>query len=715
MKEELNQALALHKKGLINEAEKIYLNLIKTDKNNPSLMQLLGTLYLQKKNYTLSEEYFLKGLNLEPENASILNNLGILNKQKNKIEKSLDYFTLNIKKNNFLNSWINKSNILLENKNYIEGLDFTKKALLKYPNNTKLNNNFALFLFENGFKDDALKLYRDLDNKNIHSIESYLNYANILKQIKNFSDAIDILNKVLLININNLNALRLRADIYKRLLEFDKAEHDLLKIISIENLNIPASKDLVELYIDTKNYKKALSHCDLMISKDIEIDFFLLKKIISNINSANWIDIKNELEIVNKKFDLEKTTLDPLSLKYFNDNPLLQKKLTENFWKNKTKYRYLSNIQFEEKIQKDNSKIRIGYFSADFNNHAVFQLIQDLFVNHNKSKFEIYAYSFLNKKGSSRDKIISNVNKFIDVENFMDEELIKLVKSDCLDIAIDLSGYTKNNRSYLFEHDIAKIKINYLGYPGTMGTEKYDYIIADKLIIPKEHFDYYSEKVIYMPEIYQPFSPEKFDMKIERSEFHLPKDAFILGCFSRIEKILPNVFDIWMKILNKHKDIYLALCIKDEFVKSNIKIYCDTNNFDYERIIFLEPIEHKNNLRRISTFDLYLDTFPYNGHTGISDSLFQSCVPTISFTGNSFASRVSYSLLCSLKLSQLISYNKKDYFDKIDYFCTERSEIKKIKDYLIEFKENNFNRMIKFTNDFEELIVSALMEYEKKI
>ena len=204
-------------------------------------------------------------------------------------------------------------------------------------------------------------------------------------------------------------------------------------------------------------------------------------------------------------------------------------------------------------------------------------------------------------------------------------------------------------------------------------------------------------------------------MKIERSEFHLPKDEFILGCFSRIEKILPNVFDIWMKILNKHKDVYLALCIKDEFVKSNIKIYCDTNNFDYERIIFLEPIEHKNNLRRISTFDLYLDTFPYNGHTGISDSLFQSCVPTISFTGNSFASRVSYSLLCSLKLSQLISYNQKDYFDKIDYFCTERSEIKKIKDYLVEFKENNINRMIKFTNDFEELLVSALLEYEKKI
>ena len=392
---------------------------------------------------------------------------------------------------------------------------------------------------------------------------------------------------------------------------------------------------------------------------------------------------------------------------------MIQKKLTENYWNKKSKHQFLSQIKINDKKNKKKSKIRIGYFSADFNNHAVFQLIQDLFVYHNKLNFEIYAYSFLKKVGPSRDKIIANVNKFIDVDNFSDEKLIKLVKSDCLDIAIDLSGYTKNNRSYLFEYNISKIKINYLGYPGSMGTKKYNYIIADKNIIPEEHSNYYSEKVIYMPETYQPFSPKLFDMKVKRSEFNLPERSFILGCFSRIEKILPNIFDLWMKILNKHKDVYLALCIKDDIVKTNIKIYCERENFDFRRIIFLNPIEHTDNLRRISTFDLYIDTFPYNGHTGISDSLFQSCVPTISFTGNSFASRVSYSLLCYLKLKKLVAYNENDYFNKIDYYCSNKDELKKIKEYLINFKQNNANRMKKFTKDFEDLMANVLFEYKK--
>ena len=110
---------------------------------------------------------------------------------------------------------------------------------------------------------------------------------------------------------------------------------------------------------------------------------------------------------------------------------------------------------------------------------------------------------------------------------------------------------------------------------------------------------------------------------------------------------------------------------------------------------------------------MYLDTYPYNGHTGISDSLFQSCVPTISFTGNSFASRVSYSLLCSLELKRLISNNEEEYFNKIDYYCTNRNELKKIRDYLIKFKERNFTRMVKFTKDFEDLIISILLKDKK--
>ena len=137
--------------------------------------------------------------------------------------------------------------------------------------------------------------------------------------------------------------------------------------------------------------------------------------------------------------------------------------------------------------------------------------------------------------------------------------------------------------------------------------------------------------------------------------------------------------------------------------------------FKYENIIFLSTIKHEDNLRRISTFDLYLDTFPYNGHTGISDSLFQSCVPTISYNGKSFASRVSLSLLNTIKLPELVTFSDKEYFEKIDYYYTNKDQLKKIKKYLLNYKNNNKNRMKGFTIDFEKLIVSIFLKYNKKI
>ena len=460
---------------------------------------------------------------------------------------------------------------------------------------------------------------------------------------------------------------------------------------------------IVELYIDFKKHEMALPFCN-NVDENIEKDFFLSKRIQAKIYIGDWKDLYNEIEILNQNIDSENVSINPLSLKYINDNALIQKKFTENFWNLKPKNNYLSKISSTERKDANNSKIRIGYFSGDFRNHAVFHLVQDLFVNHDKSKFEVFAYSSFYQQDICRDKIVQNVDKFFDLDDLSDEEIIKLIKTHNLDFAIDLSGYTVHNKSHLFEYNISKIKINYLGYPGTMGTKKYDYIIADKNIIPEDHFKYYSENVIHMPETYQPFSPKEFEIIDDRSKFNLPNDAFILGCFSRIEKILPNVFDIWMNVLNKHSDCYLALCINNMKVIKNIENYCLIKNFDFTRIIFLDPISHEDNLLRISNFDLYLDTYPYNGHTAISDSLFQSCVPTISFSGNSFASRVSLSLLNSLKLQKLVTFSEEDYHNKILYYCSNRNELKKIKKFLMDHKKNNLNRMSKFTTSFEQII-----------
>ncbi len=706
MDNDLDKAINFHKKGQLDKAESLYIKLFNKNNKDSEVLQLLGTIYIQKNQFDLSETYLLKSLDINPYNAGTLNNLGILKKKIKDYNKALEFFDLNIEKNNFLNSWINKINILLENKRYEEGLRFSEKALKNFPNDIKIKNNYAVFLFNCGFQNESLKIYREFDDKGLHFEDSLINYSNILLQINNISKSLEIINQLLLVEKKNLNALRHRHLIYKLLFHFSKAEDDLLVAVQLDKLNFLTNKMLVELYIDFKKYEKAISYCNLMIEKKIEKNFFLTKKILSKINLGFWKGLKEELITFNKYFDYDDVSINPLSLKYINDNPLLQKKFSENYWNNKPKNQYFSNIKKIIDFKKD--KIRIGYFSGDFRNHAVFYLIQDLFTNHNKKKFEILAYSSFKKDCSSRDKIKKNVDQFFDIDDKSDEEIIKLVKSHSLDIAIDLSGYTVHNKSHLFEYDIAKIKINYLGYPGTMGSTKYNFIISDENIVPKEHTHYYSEEVLYMPETYQPFNPLLFDFNFKKKDFNLPNDAFILASFSRIEKILPNIFEIWMKILNKYKDSYLALCINSEIVRSNIKLYCEDNAYDFNRIIFLNPINHKENLQRMSTFDLYLDTYPYNGHTGISDSLFQSCVPTISFTGNSFASRVSFSLLKVLNLQKLITYNEKEYYNKIDYYCKNRDELKKIKNYLINYKNNNLNRMKKFTLNFENILLSSL-------
>ena len=714
MNKDLDRAIVLHRKGQLDEAENIYLKIIEIDKNNYSILQLLGTLYLQKKNFKLSEKFLLKSLKQDQLNPGTINNLGILKKNTKDFEKALEYFELNIKKNNFLNSWVNKSNLLIENESYHEGLEFSKEAIKSFPKNIKIKNNHAVFLFKCGFQKEAVKIYEEMENEGFHFSDSYINFCNLLIQVNNLDYALSTINKFLSIHTNNLEGLRKRHYINKLLLNFNEAEEDLFTAKKIDDLNFLTNKMIVELYIDFKKFDKAISYCNVMINNNIEKNFFLSKKIISKINIGDWDNFINEYKLFNQILDTNGTYINPLTLKYLNDNALFQKKFSENFWNNKFKNNYLTKISSkrENSNNNDRSKIRIGFFSGDFRDHAVFHLVQDLFLNIDKSKFEIYSYSSLKRDGKERNKIIDNSFKFFDLDNLSDEAIIKLLISHNLDIAIDLSGYTIHNKSHLFEYNISNIKINYLGYPGTMGTKKYDYIIADKYIIPKEHSDFYSEKIIYMSETYQPHTPKEFNLNVKRSDYDLPENKFILGSFSRIEKILPNIFDTWMEILKKYDDAYLALCINNEIVKKNIKIHCEKKNFDFERIIFLKPIDHEQNLKRISTFDLYLDTYPYNGHTGISDSLFHSCVPTISFSGKSFASRVSLSLLSSVNLQKLVTFNEKDYFEKIDYYCSNRNELKKIKEYLIKFKNSNLNRMISFTKEFEKLLSSIYLNYK---
>ena len=196
MNNDIKKAIDFHKIGELDKAEELYLSLI-DKKNDSALLNLLGTLYLQKEKYELSKKYLKKSFDIDPTNPSTLNNLGILEKKlKNQI-KAAEYFEINIEKNNFLNSWVNKSNILLENKDFKEGLIFSKRAIVNYPKNIKIRSNYAIFLFNCGYKNESLNIYNEFDNEKLHSVDSLINYSNILFQVRDYKNALTVINQLL--------------------------------------------------------------------------------------------------------------------------------------------------------------------------------------------------------------------------------------------------------------------------------------------------------------------------------------------------------------------------------------------------------------------------------------------------------------------------------------------------------------------------------------
>ena len=369
-----------------------------------------------------------------------------------------------------------------------------------------------------------------------------------------------------------------------------------------------------------------------------------------------------------------------------------------------------------KKIKK--KKIKIGYYSSDFHNHATMYLMANLFELHDKNKFETYAYSFGPDDSSKiRKRVMKTFDKFFDVKSKTTKEIVQHSRELNLDIAVDLKGFTNNNRFDLFIERCAPIQISYLGFPGTTSSDCIDYLIADKIVIPEENKNYYSENIIYLPNSYQvnDSKPDLSKKIFSKKDFNLPENKFIFCCFNHNFKILPDMFEIWMKILKKVKNSVIWLLIENETAQNNLKKILVSNDIDPNRMIFAGRLPHSEHIIRLGLADLFLDTFPCNAHTTASDAL-RSSLPIITIKGNSFASRVASSLLSSVGLEELITKSGKEYEELAVKIAENKNFYKEIKDKL---KKNIidmplFNSKL-FTKKLETSYIEVYKNYNENI
>tara|TARA_Y100000590_G_C15709601_1_gene1009841 strand:+ start:665 stop:2533 length:1869 start_codon:yes stop_codon:yes gene_type:complete len=571
--------------------------------------------------------------------------------------------------------------IYSKKEDYLNALNYINKAI-------KINPNFAEAYNEQGNAYNALKQlslalksYDKAININANYADAYYNKGVVLQDLKKLEDSISSYDKAIKINPNHSFAYNNKGFALQQLRKFHKS---------------------------LESYQSAY---------EINPNFnFLLGKIIHTKSLlCKWNSYEEDLKTLKNKLINNKISCLPFTTLSLFDLPSLQKKTAEIWIKEKFKKK--SNFKKLSKY-KSNKKIKLGYYSADFHNHATSLLIAHLLELHDKSKFELIGFSFgPDKNDEMRKRVSSSFDHFIDVRLKTDSEIVEISRDLKIDIAIDLKGITTDERFGIFVNRCAPIQVSYLGYPGTSGANFIDYIIADKVLIPKESQKNFSEKIIYMPNSYQPndFTKKISNKTFSRKEHGLPENGFVFCCFNQNYKITPNIFDIWMRLLKKIEGSVLWLIKDSNLGSENLKKEAEKRGVEPNRIIFAKRMVVPEHLARHKLADIFIDTFPYTAHTTCSDALW-SGLPVITLMGQSFVSRVGGSLLNAIGLDELITESEKEYENLAIKIASNPNFLKSIK------KKLEKNKIIKplfdtklYTKNIESAFIKIYERYHSNL
>jgi protein O-GlcNAc transferase len=329
-------------------------------------------------------------------------------------------------------------------------------------------------------------------------------------------------------------------------------------------------------------------------------------------------------------------------------------------------------------------RIKLAYVSFDFHEHATAYLIAGLLECHDRKRFEVTALSYgQDDRSGTRARLEHAVERFVDVSTLTDREVADWLQAHGVQIAVDLKGLTGGARTGIFAQRAAPLQINFLGYPGTMGAEYIDYIVADRHVIPGEDEIHYAEKVVCLPRCYQSNDSKRPLPARERrrGEYGLPESGFVFCCFNNLYKITPAIFSAWMELLRNVESSVLWLLDGTATAQQNLREQAAQQGVAPGRLVFAPHMALAPHLARYRHADLFLDTFPCNAHTTASDALWMG-VPVLTLTGTTFAARVATSLLNSVGLPQLCTASLADYAALAQRLAENRAELAALKSHL---------------------------------
>ncbi len=333
-------------------------------------------------------------------------------------------------------------------------------------------------------------------------------------------------------------------------------------------------------------------------------------------------------------------------------------------------------------------RIRLAYYSFDMRNHPVAHLTAELFGLHNRDDFEVFIYSYGPDDGHPvRARIVNSVEHFVDVQAASIKQMAERIRDDEIDILVDLSGNTRGAKPQLIAYRAAPVQVMWLGYIGTTGTNLYDYLVADNFVIPEGFEEHYEEKILRLPNTFQVTDSKRSQIErvVRREDYGLPAEAFIYCDFNQSFKIQPEMFAVWVRIMNRVPHAVLWLLQGHPSFEPNLRMEWEKAGLAQERLIVSPRVPIEEHLARVGLADLFIDTYPCGSGATANDVLW-SGLPLLALAGSTMVSRMAGSLLGAVGLPELVAVSYEDYEAKAVYFAEHPQELRSLRERLTSNK-----------------------------
>ena len=656
-----NRGSALEDLGRHEEAIASFARATGLAPDYPNAFENRGNALMNLNRHAEALADFDRALALEPANArAIYGRANSLKALKRPEEALAAYDRALASDPAFVEALIGRGNALVDLKRYAEGLASLDAALARNPGNVDALSNRANALIRLKRHEEALAdCDKALALEPLHA-SAWHNRGSALSGLKRHRESLACYERALALDSttaatwnNHGNALIALKRYAESLADFDAA-------LALDPVYADAFSNRANAQSSLKNFPQAIAAAEAALALDPDHAPSLSVLVHCRLHACDWRALDREKARVIAGLKLGRRSLQPFDCKAIaasEEDSLHAARLwvadecpasPQPLWRGE---RY------------NHDKIRVAYLSTDLRAHAVGFLIVGAIEHHDKARFEATGISLgPDDKSETRARFKAAFHRFLDVREKDDNEVASLLREMEIDIAVDLNGFTGDPRTRILARRPAPIQVNYLGYPGTMGADYIDYIIADPIVITPVEEPHYSEKIAYLPDTYQANDARRraVERVPSRAEAGLPETGFVFASFNNTYKISPDMFSAWMRLLSGVDGSVLWLLEDNPFAAENLRREAAARSVNPDRLIFAPRTTPDNHLARQPLADLFLDTLPYNAHTTASDALWVG-LPVITTPGATFPGRVAASLLTAIGLPELIAPTLDDY------------------------------------------------------